>query len=154
MKLATLCYIKKNGKTLMLHRQKSNKDPHKDKWNGLGGKFESGETPEECVIREVLEESSLVIKNPILKGRILFPAFDKQPEDWHVYIFTANEFEGTLLPKHDEGELSWIDDNELLKLNLWEGDKIFLEWLDTRGFFSAKFKYLSGKLVYHTVTFY
>jgi 8-oxo-dGTP diphosphatase len=154
MKLATLCYLRKDGKTLMLHRQKGNKDAHKDKWNGVGGKFDEGETPEDCVIREVLEETGLSIKNPLLKGRILFPAFDKQPEDWHVYVFTADDIEGDLLSKSNEGTLEWVEDSEILNLNLWAGDKIFLGWLNNKGFFSAKFQYDSEKLVYHTVTFY
>ena len=78
MKLATLCYVqdKINNTTLMLHRVKKEFDVHKDKWNGLGGKFEKGETPEDCVIREVREESGLIISNPVLKGFLTFPSFD------------------------------------------------------------------------------
>lgn len=152
MKLATLCYIKKNGQTLMLHRIKKENDMHEGKWNGLGGKLESGETPEECVIREIQEECGLVLKNPSLKGILTFPAFDGN-DDWWVFVFIAKEFEGELTDS-SEGNLAWVDDNELLNLNLWEGDKIFLKWLDQRGFFSGKFIYENAKLINHDVIFY
>ncbi|MDP3830910.1 MAG: 8-oxo-dGTP diphosphatase, partial [Ignavibacteriaceae bacterium] len=98
MKLATLCYVKdaNNGATLMLHRIKKENDMHEGKWNGLGGKFEMGESPEECVIREIKEESGLDIKNPKLNGFITFPAFDGF-EDWYVFIFSVTEFSGELI---------------------------------------------------------
>jgi 8-oxo-dGTP diphosphatase len=152
MKLATLCYVKKDGKTLMLHRIKKENDMHKGKWNGLGGKFEIGETPEECVIREVKEEAGLTIKNPKLKGVITFPKFSKG-EDWYTFLFVADEFEGELIDS-SEGVLEWIDDKELINLNTWEGDKIFLKWLEQDRFFSGKFVYEEGKLVHYSVTFY
>ncbi|MBU2639018.1 MAG: 8-oxo-dGTP diphosphatase [Nanoarchaeota archaeon] len=152
MKLATLCYIKNNGKTLMLHRVKKQNDMHEGKWNGLGGKLEAGETPEECVIREIKEESGLVLKNPMLKGLLTFPTFNNN-EDWRVFVFVANEFEGELI-ESNEGNLKWINDNEVLGLNLWEGDRIFLEWLDKEGFFSGKFVYSDGKLIEHNVVFH
>lgn len=157
MKLATLCYVKdrKKGKTLMLHRVKKEQDMHEGKWNGLGGKFEQGETPEECVIREVREESGLTIKNPMLKGVLTFPLFSDQ-EDWRVFIFVAEDFEGQVIPSEDanEGDLEWVDDSELQKLNLWEGDRIFMNWLDGKGFFSGKFVYENKKLKDHKVVFY
>lgn len=152
MKLATLCYIKKKGQTLMLHRVKKENDMHEGKWNGLGGKLEAGETPEECIIREVQEECGLVLKNPSLKGILTFPAFDGN-DDWRVFVFVAKEFEGGLTDS-SEGNLAWIDDNELLNLNLWDGDKIFLKWLDKEGFFSGKFIYENAKLIKHDVVFY
>ncbi len=153
MKLATLCYIIKDNKTLMLHRTKKKNDAHKDKWNGIGGKFDAGETPEECVIREVKEETGLTIRNPKFAGRILFPSFTQQPEDWHVYIFTATEFTGKLIDSA-EGELAWIPDEKLLELNLWEGDKIFLPWVKEGKYFSAKLVYQGQKLLSHTVVFH
>ena len=150
MKLATLCYIKNNEKTLMLHRVKKENDMHQGKWNGLGGKLKSGETPEECVIREVQEECGLILKNPFLKGILTFPTFDGI-NDWRVFVFIAKEFEGELI-NSKEGNLKWINDNELLNLNLWDGDKVFLKWLDQEGFFSAKFIYDNGKLLdYHVI---
>ena len=127
MQLATLCYIKKNQKTLMLHRIKKQNDIHEGKWNGLGGKFESGETPEECVIREVKEESGLEITNPKLHGIILFPNFDGI-KDWFVFVFSSTQFNGEII-ESDEGILKWINDELLFSLNLWEGDKIFMDWI-------------------------
>ncbi|MBI2420131.1 MAG: 8-oxo-dGTP diphosphatase [Ignavibacteriales bacterium] len=154
MKLATLCYVKDEtqNKTLMLHRVKKENDMHEGKWNGLGGKFEPGETPEECAIREIHEESGLTITNPTFKGVITFPEFDGI-EDWYVFMFVSKEFSGSLI-ESKEGNLAWIDDDKLLELNLWEGDRIFIPWLDSGFFFSAKFVYKDKKLVSHDVSFY
>ena len=153
MKVGTLCYVRKYGKTLMIHRVKKQQDMHEGKWNGLGGKIKSGESPEECVIREVREESGLILKNPILKGILSFPGFWDN-DDWLVFLFVANEFDGQLLDSQ-EGNLKWIEDSKLLELNLWEGDKIFLKWLDKPSMFSAKFVYGDdGKLKGHDVVFY
>jgi len=154
MKLATLCYLKQAGKTLMIHRSKRPDDIHAGKWNGLGGKFEPGETPEECVIREVREESGLTIKNPVLHGFLTFPGFAHE-EDWYAFVFTASEFEDQLVSDSPaEGYLEWVDDEQLLKLDLWEGDRIFLPWLEGDRFFSGKFTYIDGHLVEHDVIFY
>jgi len=136
----------------MIHRIKKKNDMHEGKWNGLGGKLEPGETPEECVVREVREESGLLIKNPLLKGLLTFPAFNGF-DDWYVFMFVAKEFEGGLIDSA-EGDLRWIDDSELLNLNLWDGDKIFLKWMDEKGFFSAKFTYKNRKLINHNVIFH
>ncbi|MDZ7764918.1 MAG: NUDIX domain-containing protein [Melioribacteraceae bacterium] len=86
MKLATLCYIQKENKTLMLYRNKKENDYHEGKWNGLGGKFEPGETPEDCAIREIKEEAGLTVKKLVMKGFITFPLFDGK-DDWHVFLF-------------------------------------------------------------------
>lgn len=152
MKLATLCYVKHQGKTLMLHRNKKDGDIHVGKWNGLGGKIHLGETPEECVIREVKEESGLTILNPSLHGILTFPAF-KDEEDWYVYVFVAEQFSGQLT-ESEEGKLKWIEDGEILKLPLWEGDPIFLKWIEDGQFFSGKFIYQNGKLMGHDVVFH
>lgn len=152
MKLATLCYVKANHRTLMLHRIKKQNDMHAGKWNGLGGKFLPGETPEQCVIREVQEESGLMLYKPLLRGILTFPAF-KNEEDWYTFVFVAHEFTGELIDSN-EGVLHWIDDAALLTLNLWEGDKIFLKWLDQNSFFSGQFVYLAGQLSEYSVVFY
>ncbi len=152
MKLATLCYVRKGGKTLMLHRVKKRDDVHEGKWNGLGGKFEQGESPEDCVKREIFEEAGLKIKNPLLKGVLTFPDFARK-EDWYVFVFTASEFTGRLIDS-DEGDLAWIKDGDLLKLNLWEGDKVFLPLLRRRGHFSGKFRYEKGRLAEYSVEKY
>lgn len=149
---ATLCYVKKNNKTLMLHRIKKKNDIHEGRWNGLGGKFEIGETPEECVVREVKEESGLKIKNPSLKGIINFPGFDDE-NDWMVFLYTASQFSGELTDCK-EGHLYWIPDQDLSSLHLWGGDKIFLQWLKKKRFFTAKFIYKKGEYKSHHVIFY
>ncbi|MGD9487279.1 MAG: NUDIX domain-containing protein [Calditrichaceae bacterium] len=152
MKLATLCYIRDKDKTLMLHRIKKDNDIHEGKWNGLGGKLEPGETPEECVIREVKEESGLDIISPVLKGVLTFPEFSKS-EDWYVFLFVADKFTGKLM-ESNEGHLQWIDNKMIKDLPLWEGDHLFLDWLERDRFFSAKFVYRDDQLVGHGVTFY
>ena len=151
--LATLCYVKHRGQTLMLHRVKRKHDIHNGKWNALGGKLERAETPEECVIREVKEESGLVIKNPKLVGILTFPGFN-QEEDWYVYVFAAKDFTGNLKRESEEGILEWVNDSKLLELNLWEGDSLFLKWMEEGRFFSGKFIYRNEKLVDHSVVFY
>ena len=152
MKLATLCYLKQDGHTLMMQRVKRENDIHYGKWNGLGGKFNAGETPEECVIREVREESGFTISSPRLRGLLTFPEF-KDGEDWYVYLFTATTFSGSL-QSCAEGNLAWILDTDVLSLPLWEGDQYFLRWLEEGRFFSAKFNYLNKQLVDHSVVFY
>ncbi|HEX2869439.1 MAG TPA: 8-oxo-dGTP diphosphatase [Ignavibacteriales bacterium] len=152
MKLATLCYLKRNGSTLMLHRIKKQNDMHEGKWNGLGGKLETGETPEECVIREVLEESGFKIVSPRLHGFITFPLFDGV-DDWYVFVYSADKFEGEMIDS-DEGVLKWIPNDELFDLNLWEGDKTFIGWMLEGKFFSAKFEYKDGRLKDYSVVFH
>jgi len=154
MKLATLCYVidEEKNTTLMLHRVKKENDYHEGKWNGLGGKLEQGESPEDCVIREIKEEAGLTIKSPKMHGFITFPLFDKV-DDWYVFIFSAKNFEGKLIDS-PEGNLEWIPNDKLTELNLWDGDKIFLEWLFQDRFFSAKFNYKNGKYLNHEVNFY
>ena len=136
----------------MLHRIKKVNDIHQDKWNGLGGKLHAGETPEECVIREVREESGLTIEKPRLRGIITFPEFTPS-EDWYAFLFTADRFTGQLIDS-PEGSLEWVADSRLFDLPMWEGDYIFLNWLDQERFFSAKFVYKDKKLVEHSVLFY
>ncbi|MEX1020177.1 MAG: 8-oxo-dGTP diphosphatase [Litorilinea sp.] len=152
MKWATLCYVRQGGQTLMLHRIKRAVDMHAGKWNGLGGKFMPGETPEACVIREVEEESGLRLRRPTLRGLLTFPKFNND-EDWYAFVFVAHEFSGRLIDS-DEGVLRWIDNDKLLELNLWDGDRVFIPWLDQPGFFSARFDYAQGQYVGHDVQFY
>ncbi|MCJ7701685.1 MAG: 8-oxo-dGTP diphosphatase [Anaerolineales bacterium] len=152
MKLATLCYLRKDAHTLMIHRVKKENDMHAGKWNGLGGKLEPGETPEECALREVWEESGLRIKNPHLRAILTFPGF-AHDEDWYAFLFVIDEFEGCLIDS-PEGILQWIPDADLLDLDLWEGDRIFIPWLDQPAFFSARFVYKQGILVDYAVIFH
>ncbi len=136
----------------MLHRIKKVNDMHQGKWNGLGGKLEPGETPEECAVREIYEESGLRVQNPVWKGLLTFPGFAND-EDWYAFVFVASEFEGELIDS-PEGVLGWIENDRLAELELWDGDRIFLPWLDQPGFFSGKFEYLDGKFINHQVVFY
>ena len=154
MKLATLCYVmnKQNNTTLMIYRNKKKDDYHKGKWNGLGGKFNPGETPEECAVREIREESGLIVKSVIMKGFITFPLFDGK-DDWYVFIFITDDFVGTLIDS-PEGKLEWIANDQVLELNLWKGDRIFIPWIFQKKFFSAKFLYENGKFIDYEVFFY
>lgn len=151
MILATLCYVQREGCTLMLHRTKRKDDIHAGKWNGLGGKFEPGETPEECVVREVKEECGLEIYNLQLHGLVMFPGF--KGNDWYVFIFTALALNGDL-KETEEGYLKWIPDTEVEGLPLWPSDHFFLPWLREQRFFTAKFMYEGENFQNHEVHFY
>lgn len=145
MKLTTICYIEKYGKYLMLHRTKKKVDISKDKWLGIGGKFEENESPEECIEREVKEETGLTLNSYNLRGIVTYISTNWETE--YMYIFTSNDFSGNLI-ECNEGDLEWIDKNDISKINTWEGDKIFLEKLqkDNR-FFTVKYKYDGDKLL-------
>jgi 8-oxo-dGTP diphosphatase len=151
MILATLCYVKRDGHTLMVYRNKKANDIHEGKWNGLGGKFEAGEMPEECVLREIFEESGLSIQNPKLCGLLMFPDF--KGNDWYVFVFTANYFTGELIDS-PEGRLEWIPDEMIHSLNLWESDHIFMPWIQEGKFFSAKFDYEGNQMRGYDVIFH
>ena len=150
MKLTTLCYIEKDDKYLMLHRVKKENDCNKDKWIGVGGKFEEGESPEECLLREVYEETGLTLTDYKFRGIVTFVSDEWEGE--YMHLFTASEYEGEL-PENamrdcNEGELVWVPKNEIKELNLWEGDKIFLRLLQEREtFFSLKLRYEGEWLV-------
>lgn len=152
MILATLCYIDNGRSYLLLHRNKKEKDIHKNKWIGVGGKFEKGETPQECVIREVYEETGLTIVNPKMCGFITFPNFDGT-NDWGVFVFKATCFSGTIIDS-SEGTLTWVPYTEVLDKPTWEGDHLFLTWLlENKPFFSAKITYSYNQLVDYKVDF-
>lgn len=148
--LTTLCYIEKDDKYLMLHRVKKENDLNKDKWVGVGGKFEPGETPEECLLREVKEETGLTLTSYKFRAIITFIS-----DEWgveYMHLFTADGYEGELpedkLRDCDEGELVWVPKNEIENLRLWEGDKIFFRLLEERDeFFSLKLRYEGDTLV-------
>lgn len=141
----TLCYIERGDEYLMLHRVKKENDINHDKWIGLGGKFEEDESPEECLLREVYEESGLRLTSWRYRGIVTFVNTKCSSE--YMHLFTADGFEGTVGPC-DEGELEWIKKSELMKLTLWEGDRIFLRLLETdEPFFSLKLSYDGDELV-------
>ena len=166
--LTTLCYIEKDDAYLMLHRTKKEHDINKGKWIGVGGKFEPDETPEECLLREVKEETGLTLTSFRLRGIITF-LNDAWPTEY-MFLYTADAFTGTLTPLRDahllstyrkflpgtsgdrlfacnEGNLAWIPKKDLMKLNLWEGDKLFLKLLtEDSDMFSLKVRYHGDNL--------
>lgn len=143
MKNTTLCYLEKGNSYLMLHRIKKKNDINFDKWIGIGGKFEDKESPEDCVIREALEETGLCIK-PRYRGIVTFVS-DEYETEW-MHLFTATEFSGQI-KECEEGVLEWIDKKELLSKQIWEGDRIFLELLEKDSpFFSLKLCYSGDRL--------
>lgn len=144
--LTTLCYVEKDGQYLMLHRVSKKNDVNKDKWIGIGGHFEAGESPEECLLREAREETGLTLTSWKFRGLVTFIA-----EGWpteYMCLFTADGFEGDMI-SCNEGTLEWVPKTELAKLNLWEGDKIFLKLLaEDAPFFSLKLMYEGDRLTY------
>ena len=141
--VTTLCYLEKNEKYLMMHRTKKEHDINKDKYIGLGGHLEHGESPEECVRREILEESGLTAGQLKLRGIITFVIDDA---DEYTFLYTGDDFSGEL-KECDEGDLVWIDKEELEKLPIWEGDKIFFRLLkEEHPFFSLKLTYVKDVL--------
>ena len=153
MKMTTLCYIEQAGKYLMLHRVKKHHDINAGKWIGVGGHVEHGETPEECLLREVKEETGLVLTAYRLRGLVTFLSDACEPE--LMCVFTADAFDGELI-ECDEGELAWVEKSDVLALPTWEGDRVFLERLlsgDER-FFSIKLRYEGDKLVEKKITDY
>lgn len=146
-KQTTLCYIESADRSqyLMLHRTKKKNDENEDKWIGVGGKLESGETPEQCVLRETLEETGLTLTEYRYRGIVYFESDRWSAEDMH--LFTATEYTGTIRDC-DEGELAWIGKAELRTKKLWEGDKLFLALLEADAdFFRLRLRYQGEKLV-------
>lgn len=145
MKNTSLCYIERDGQYLMLHRVKKENDENRDKWIGVGGKFEEGESPEDCVLREVREETGLTLTHWRYCGIVTF-VLDAWTE--YMHLFCADGFEGTIR-ECDEGVLEWIDKAALRALPVWEGDRIFLDLMEEhRPFFSLKLVYnTAGRLL-------
>lgn len=146
----TLCYIEKDGAYLMLHRVKKKNDMNHDKWVGIGGKLEPGESPHDCVVREIFEETGLTVIKPKYRGIITFVSDEYGTE--YMHLFTATEFDGKTRDDCDEGRLEWVKKEAVNDLPIWEGDKIFFRLLDNEEqFFSLKLVYEGDKLVSHTL---
>lgn len=146
-KLTTLCYIEKDGCYLMMHRVKKQNDINRDKWIGVGGHFEDCESPEECLLREVREETGLTLNSWKFRGIVTFVSTDSTGTVFeYMHLFTSDDFSGTMTDC-DEGNLEWIQKSQLKNLNFWEGDYVFLDLIDkNEPFFSLKLVYKDGKL--------
>lgn len=143
--LTTLCYIEKDDSYLMLHRIKKKNDVNKDKWIGVGGHFEKDETPEECLLREVKEETGLTLTAWRFRGLVTFISDTGVTE--YMCLYTADQFEGEI-SDCIEGTLEWVKKEEIFGLNLWEGDKIFFRLMnENHPFFSLKLRYEGDQLV-------
>ena len=152
MKNTTLCYIENDGKYLMIHRIKKINDLNKDKWIGVGGKFEERETPFDCVRREINEETGLSVGKLDYRGLVTFISNEFGTE--YMHLFHTTDFSGELTADCSEGNLEWIDKNKITSLPLWEGDKIFLDLLQQDvPFFSLKLVYEGSTLVSHILDF-
>lgn len=145
MKNCVLCYLEKDGKYLMLNRNKKKNDVNGGKWIGVGGKFEDSESPEECLRREVFEETGYKINSYRFHGIVTFVSDIYETE--YMFLYTSDDFEGNEIVCN-EGDLHWIDKNDVLSLPLWEGDKVFLRYLfENEGFFSLKLVYEGDSLI-------
>ena len=145
--LTTLCYLEQNGCYLMLHRTKKEKDINKDKWIGIGGHLEEGESPEECLVREMREETGVTPVSPKLRGIITFVS-DRYGTEY-MFLYSAEAYQGELSSDCPEGDLQWVDKDRISSLPLWEGDKIFLRLMsENHPFFSLKLSYQGDNLVY------
>ena len=153
MILSTVCYIEKDNKYLMLHRTKKKNDVNKDKWIGIGGKFEERESPEECIVREVKEETGLTLKSYKLRCIVTYVSPSWETE--YMYVFTSDDFEGELASECNEGDLQWIYKSQIANINTWEGDKIFIEKMQNDdNFFTLKLEYNEDKLVNYELNEY
>lgn len=150
MKNTTLCYIEKDGKYLMMHRTKKENDENRDKWVGIGGKLEEGESPHDCIFREIKEETDLAAQSLKYRGLITFVSDIYGTE--YMHLFTCSNFSGKIKEYCNEGVLEWIEKEKIQSLPIWEGDKIFLRLLDTESrFFSLKLVYKGDSLISHNI---
>lgn len=146
MLLSTLCYLERGEEYLMLHRVKKDHDINQGKWIGVGGKFQDGESPEECILRECFEETGLTLTEYRYRGLVTFVS-DEAPAEY-MHLFTATAWTGSTRPC-DEGTLAWVKKTDLRALPLWEGDYIFLDLLErNEPFFSLKLRYQGDRLAY------
>ena len=145
MENTTLCYIEKDNKYLMIHRSNLKNDGSQGKWMGIGGHFEEGESPYDCVVREAREETGLALIEPQYRGVVTFDSDRYECEQMH--LFTCKEFTGELIDCN-EGELVWVDKSDVPSLNMWSGDLVFLDLIETeKDFFSLKLSYNGEELV-------
>ena len=145
MKQTTLCYLERGDEYLMLHRTKKKNDENHDKWIGVGGKFEANESPEDCMRREIFEETGLTVSHYRYRGIVTFVSDIYETE--YMHLFTVTDWTGEAR-ECDEGELAWIKKQKLFDLTLWQGDRIFLRLLqEDVPFFSLKLTYRGDELI-------
>ncbi len=145
MFLTTLCYMEQGDRYLMLHRTKKEHDINKDKWIGVGGKFEDKESPEDCLLREVREETGLTLTDYRFRGIVTFITDRYETEYMHLYSAYAWEGQQT---ECNEGDLEWLEKSAVFDLKLWEGDKIFFRLMQADApFFSLRLEYVGDELV-------
>lgn len=146
-KLTTLCYLEKNDSYLLLHRIKKQNDINKDKWIGVGGHFKDFESPDECLVREVFEETGLKLNSYQFRGIVTFVSDDSGEKMYeYMCLYTSSDFSGNMIDC-DEGKLEWVKKADMKKLNFWEGDYIFLDLIEkNEPFFSLKLDYKNGSL--------
>ncbi|WP_022756053.1 NUDIX hydrolase [Butyrivibrio fibrisolvens] len=145
MVVSTLCYLEKDNKYLMLLRNKKENDVNEGKWIGVGGKCEKGESPEECVIRETFEETGIKLESLKMRGVMTFAS--EGWEDEYIFVYTSDKFSGHIT-ECNEGELAWIDKDKIMDLNLWDGDRIFLDiMINSDKLFSIKLSYKGDDIV-------
>jgi 8-oxo-dGTP diphosphatase len=145
MVVSTLCYLEKDNKYLMLLRNKKENDVNEGKWIGVGGKCEKGESPEECVIRETFEETGIKLESFKMRGVMTFAS--EGWEDEYIFVYTSDKFSGHIT-ECNEGELAWIDKDKIMDLNLWDGDRIFLDiMINSDKLFSIKLSYKGDDIV-------
>ena len=155
MKNTTLCYIERDGKYLMLHRVKEKNDANRDKWIGVGGHFEERESPYDCILREIREETALEFSREDMEYRGIVTFVSDEYETEYMHLFTVSKVPDDYTPPEcDEGVLEWISKEKLLSLPMWEGDMIFLKLLDDeKRFFHLKLVYSGDKLMSHSLDF-
>ncbi|MFR7591030.1 MAG: NUDIX hydrolase [Longibaculum sp.] len=145
MILTTMCYLRRNNQTLMLHRIKKENDINVGKWIGVGGKFEEGESAQECMKREIYEETGMIVHSLKLHGFVCFPGL-YYGQDEGMFVFSCDDFEGEI-HECNEGVLEWIDDDLISQLPMWEGDYHFFDWLKDQHFHSAKIVYQNDHVI-------
>ncbi len=145
MIITTMCYLKCNHQTLLLHRIKKENDINEGKWIGVGGKLESGESVEECIRREIFEETGYIARTLSLHGFVVFPGL-YYGKDEGMFVYSCEDFSGDMI-ECNEGVLEWINDEDISALRMWEGDYHFFDWMKDNHFHSAKIVYQNDHVI-------